>query len=1520
MGAMGFGRARVAACVCGGSPRERVRSGGPSPRSTVVAVLVVVFAVAMLSLPVSASAALPEIEVRHMPEIEEWVYRNGALEKDPQTCKEVCSTLWASEHAAELQFAQELWDQIGGLETLGTDLWATMSEFESGLGFVKLGAFPLKVGWRLDGGEGAKWLSITGPKGPSQTPPECSSSGWWARFRSLGQEIAGTFHEHAYSPGNEWYLAVCDNTERLTGLTQAENPESPGSNCGNNGLSVSGWIMQEWWWNDCFEGYNNGVEVIAKTNAVAAHVPFHFSRPEDYVNQSLEDGYEYNFQSAHPHDPGVTAVKEATEAALESSPALRTWIQWVLEGEHGPNPLVVSPEEEYGPGSEGALHKPKCMLGEPVNCATGNQVETQTDLTVGGRGPGLNLTRTYNSQLAAKQSSPGLFGYGWTASYCAHVEVKEELGEAVVYQDDGSTVRFLRSGEGWVAAAPLVQATLAKEGTGYVYTLPDQKVLKFNSGGQLTSETDRNGNTLTMNRNAEGRLESVSDPAGRKLALAYNANGQVESAEDPMKHVVKYTYESGNLKNVTQPGGGGLRWQFKYDTSHEMTSKTDGRSHAVTTEYDGSHRVILQTDALERKRKWKYATIESGTETTIIEPNGSETVEQFNFAGLPTSVTHASGTSLAATTTSEYDPMYNLIAVTDPNKHTVKYGYNAAGDRTSETDALEHKTEWTYNSTHDVTSTTNPKGETTTIKRDSHGNPEVIERPAPAGKTQITKYKYAANGNLESVTDPLERTSKYEYNTQGDRTSEIDPEGDKRTREYNGDSQETATVSPRGHVKAGEEAKYTTKTERDAQGRPLTITDPLGHKTKYTYDGTGNLETQTDPNSNKTKYTYDADNEQTKVEEPNKMITETGYDAAGQVTSQTDGSKHITKYTRNALERVTEVVDPLERKTTKEYDPAGNLTSLTDPAKRTTTLTYDAANRLKEVSYSDGKTPTVKYEYDADGNRKSMTDGTGTTSYAYDQLDQLDRLTESKDGHGDTASYEYDLANEQIKITYPNSKAVTRTYDKAGRLEKVTDWSEHTTKFAYDADSEPTTTTFPSETKNEDKYTYNEGDQIKEVKMTKSAETLASLIYARDSDGQVKTVTSKGLPGEEKPAYEYDANNRLKKGGTIAYEYDTADNPTKLGTGTYKYDKASELETGPSLTYTYNELGERIKTKPTSGPATTYGYDEAGNLTSVERPKEGETTEIKDTYAYDGNGLRASQTISGTTTYLAWNVSEPLPLLLNDGTNSYIYGPGGLPIEQISSSGAILYLHHDQQGSTRLLTSSTGAKEASFTYDAYGNTTGTTGTAKTPLGYDGQYTSSDTGLIYLRARVYDPATAQFLSVDPMASVTRAPYDYAGDNPVNNMDPRGLSSTAEGLGEGGVPCFFPFCGPPPSVEEALHPGAEKVEHGIESIWNAINENEGPNDEGEHELKEKEAQRENGCSPNFSDPTKPPGEGWEWKGNGPVGSKEGAWFNPDTRESLHPDIGHGEPQGPHYDYKAPDGSQYRLYPDGRLEPKP
>ncbi len=57
--------------------------------------------------------------------------------------------------------------------------------------------------------------------------------------------------------------------------------------------------------------------------------------------------------------------------------------------------------------------------------------------------------------------------------------------------------------------------------------------------------------------------------------------------------------------------------------------------------------------------------------------------------------------------------------------------------------------------------------------------------------------------------------------------------------------------------------------------------------------------------------------------------------------------------------------------------------------------------------------------------------------------------------------------------------------------------------------------------------------------------------------------------------------------------------------------------------------------------------------------------------------------------------------------------------------------------------------------------------------YDGQYLDATSDLYCLRARWYDPATAQFTSVDPLVAKTLQPYEYAGDDPVNGGDPSGM---------------------------------------------------------------------------------------------------------------------------------------------------
>jgi RHS repeat-associated protein len=90
-----------------------------------------------------------------------------------------------------------------------------------------------------------------------------------------------------------------------------------------------------------------------------------------------------------------------------------------------------------------------------------------------------------------------------------------------------------------------------------------------------------------------------------------------------------------------------------------------------------------------------------------------------------------------------------------------------------------------------------------------------------------------------------------------------------------------------------------------------------------------------------------------------------------------------------------------------------------------------------------------------------------------------------------------------------------------------------------------------------------------------------------------------------------------------------------------------------------------------------------------------------------------------------------------------------------------------------------GAVTATFQYDAFGAVRASTGTATTAFGFTGQQADAGSGLTYLRARYYDPSTGRFLTKDPLRGNAAAPptqhrYLYAGADPVNVVDPSGLS--------------------------------------------------------------------------------------------------------------------------------------------------
>lgn len=94
---------------------------------------------------------------------------------------------------------------------------------------------------------------------------------------------------------------------------------------------------------------------------------------------------------------------------------------------------------------------------------------------------------------------------------------------------------------------------------------------------------------------------------------------------------------------------------------------------------------------------------------------------------------------------------------------------------------------------------------------------------------------------------------------------------------------------------------------------------------------------------------------------------------------------------------------------------------------------------------------------------------------------------------------------------------------------------------------------------------------------------------------------------------------------------------------------------------------------------------------------------------------------------------------------------------------------------------------ASYDYDAFGNETTAANDYYNPMRYCGEYFDEETGLIYLRARYYDPSIGRFVSEDPIKDGTNW-YVYCGNNPIAFVDPLGLKEEGELVAVGSTSVF------------------------------------------------------------------------------------------------------------------------------------
>jgi RHS repeat-associated protein len=1063
----------------------------------------------------------------------------------------------------------------------------------------------------------------------------------------------------------------------------------------------------------------------------------------------------------------------------------------------------------YGTGNPSSNASVACA-GDPVNCATGNFTLPFTDIAVAGRGPGLVLSRTYNSLDAA---SKGLFGHGWSSSYDMKLVEDATAGSVTVRQENGSEVVFTKTSAGDYTAPGWVLATLTRSSDGWVLTRRKQQRITFAANGALTSVSDLNGESTDLHY-ADGKLRSVR-ASGRRLRLTLDSAGRVTKVTGLMGRTITYTYsDTGDLTAVRDPAGGTVR--FGYDDKHRMTSWSDPLGARTTNTYDNDGRVIEQTDALGATTKWTYAGAAGNGTTTITGDDGRVVEERFS-GNLLVARTVAAGTPQAATVTYTNDPAtLGVATVTDPLGRRTVNEFDADGNLVKTTLPDGSTTTNTYGELGNLTSATDPSGATVKLTYDARGNLTSSTAPTAAGDA-VTRYAHDDTrhpGDVTTVTDPEGRTTRFHYSSKGDLIGVTDPLGHATTMRYN----------RAGEVVRQRDAdSLVTRIIRDELGQVVAVVGPAGSRSSWRYDAAGRLVSERDPEGARTRYAYDAVGRLVKITLPDGASEAWTYDTVGLLIREVDVTGRVITHTYDQRGLPTSVTRPGGRTTSFVHDAAGQIISVTDPANRTAALSYTDNSELSKIDYADAGTPDVSFTYDANGMRAAMSDGTGTSRYSYDPSGQLTAYT---NGAGKQVGFTYDRSGLLTKLTYPGGHAVGYDHDAKGRIRAVTDWRGKTFRLTYSATDQLTGEVAPSGVRT--RYRYGQDSLLASVAVSdERGRRLLRLRNQRDRRGFVTREHARAGGSAMNSAFGYDAIGQLTQSTFRAdprrtlestYDYRNGELQSVLTQGARRAEaRRSTLTyiatTGElasqttriggrpaTTTYAYNGLGQR--SAATAGPIkATYGYDQSGAMTSYHGPVGGQglaslEADATDTrhsrvastaaqYTYDGDGLRASATIDGTTTRFTYNpLGSPASLLLA-GDTAYVYGPGRRVLEQLDlvNSGRakskatpnVLYLHADQLASTRLVTDDKGRVRQRLSYTPFGQLrAGRHGHAPdTNILFAGGYRDAESGLYYLINRYYDPATAQFLTIDPLQHLTGSAYGYSGNNPLNYTDPAGL---------------------------------------------------------------------------------------------------------------------------------------------------
>lgn len=732
--------------------------------------------------------------------------------------------------------------------------------------------------------------------------------------------------------------------------------------------------------------------------------------------------------------------------------------------------------------------------------------------------------------------------------------------------------------------------------------------------------------------------------------------------------------------------------------------------------------------------------------------------------------------------TSTVLPGNPTLEETTPGGHKRTYTYDSMGRVLTETDLNGNSVSYKYTiGTTNTVTKSYPNGYVVVEAYDGMGR--LIKTTDSLGHTLGTK-SYDGMGRIISETDRRGNVAVYGYDALGRKIKTVDSLGNVITDSYSEDGL-TVTSSMNGkkmsevrHNGAGAEI-YRAEYGVDGSAKTITKTVDSAGNVLHEIVTNGSITVSDTTNQyndlNKVIYSKIKLSDGTSVERTsqydiygNVILTKTTISGKGSYSSDTQ------KF--DELGRMIEQVNAAGKKKSFSYDADGKLISFTDIDGSVTSYTYDANGN--ELSASKGGI-TISKTYDKMNNRTSISDGTHTISYSYDQMGNL--LSE-KYPDGKTVSYEYDSYGTLIKKVNAYGISTNYTVDKIGRITNIASGSS---SMSYAYTNEPFFGEFLLKSSNfsgdgtnlSHDYSYDGWGKLIADKVNQNGNNIDTLYNYDLLDRVTSQKTSSSLANSE-----LNVENRYSYNGLNQLLSSTTTTAGKVLTDSYSYDVKSNILShvgvSGSTTYTYNSMdqltsvnGKSIKydnagNMTVDDEGNIYNYDGLNRLVSVTKGGK-----LLSSYSYYPDSLLSRKEGSNEEQHFYYDNGNVDALVTNGIVSNYMLDGSGKPLSRMKGEdvSALLSALRSTIG-----TISKGQVSNSYSYDAYGQKMSQNNKEeKEYLGWNQEYMDDKTGLVFLRARFYNPRLMRFMNIDTYNVMNR--YAYTEGDPINKIDPSGHMS-------------------------------------------------------------------------------------------------------------------------------------------------